>query len=800
MHTYTVASPQGGYLYTVTCADSNSGNASTEITSAQAPQGNLTVSPYYLNSVASSVCSGSSQGFGWCWENPLPTGANLRAISAPTALNVWAVGDAGTLLETTDGGQTWQVKSTNTSANLVAIQAIDQNKAYIVADNGEVLTTTTAGVGANGSGWTSSNPTTTLSLTSASIVSPTTIWGVNNSSSVVETTDGGNTWPTDSGTGLTPGAVFNAVAGSSATAAWIVGSTGPIPTSVAIAGSGISEIGFAANTEGGGNWTSYTYGPGLAEIANFEAMSLSSVSLTTANASGSACSPGSPSQSSVWLGGWVAFNVNANPGSYPITFESVGDDSVPGDTATPYNTGAGGMVIHAFDQNSAWGTAGPGGLTLNPPYAVTSVGAVDYTQAGNLSNVGTPSPWISSSAIYAPLINALTSPDCVHGWAAGDAGTILYTADSAADWTPQTSTVTPVGNSNLISIAAVSVEKAYALDLSNNGSSLVPGLAGVSFRVFSTNDGGGTWSAATAEQSSGALIVQGAHRLPGQIASDPSGDLVVAGPGILTSYSSVLQSWDSSIHEAPSVSCTNGVAGQYAQDWEGASLSQDSKSAWVVDGCGDVLQDYYPSLAGQYSNWSLVSTQASVTSLFPGQSVNAIDALSTTSAIIVGSGGLIALVSSTSSGTPLIAVTSGTTNSLYAVSIATTGNGVGNGWAVGANGTILRTIDSGQTWVSQSWTGIDYADYDFTSVSTPDGDSAWVIGQPATTCVVSCPSAPIVINLSNGGQTNPVQQTTGASSIQAVGSVDPENPNTAWIVGSNGAILETFTGGNGPPE
>jgi photosystem II stability/assembly factor-like uncharacterized protein len=125
---------------------------------------------------------------------------------------------------------------------------------------------------------------------------------------------------------------------------------------------------------------------------------------------------------------------------------------------------------------------------------------------------------------------------------------------------------------------------------------------------------------------------------------------------------------------------------------------------------------------------------------------------------------------------------------------------VGHGWAVGANGTILRTIDSGQIWVSQSWNGANYADYDFTSVSTPDGDSGWVVGQPAATCGSSCPSGPIVINLSNGGQTNPVPQTSGASSIQAVGSIDPGNSNTAWIVGSNGTILETFTGGNGATE
>ena len=96
-HTYTTS---GSYPYSVQCTD---GNESSEIHSTKA----LEVLPYDLNVVASGTCSTGFRGLGWCWQLPLPTGATLRAVAALSPLSGWAVGDAGTVLQTNDGGITW---------------------------------------------------------------------------------------------------------------------------------------------------------------------------------------------------------------------------------------------------------------------------------------------------------------------------------------------------------------------------------------------------------------------------------------------------------------------------------------------------------------------------------------------------------------------------------------------------------------------------------------------------------------------------------------------------------------------
>src|SRR5262245_26005951 len=52
--------------------------------------------------VAGDFCS---QG-GWCWEDPLPQGNILRGVWGTSATDVWAVGEAATLLHF--DGSTWR--------------------------------------------------------------------------------------------------------------------------------------------------------------------------------------------------------------------------------------------------------------------------------------------------------------------------------------------------------------------------------------------------------------------------------------------------------------------------------------------------------------------------------------------------------------------------------------------------------------------------------------------------------------------------------------------------------------------
>jgi hypothetical protein len=45
----------------------------------------------------------------WEWETPRPQGNQLYALSCPSASTCFAVGEAGTILATTNGGNTWTI-------------------------------------------------------------------------------------------------------------------------------------------------------------------------------------------------------------------------------------------------------------------------------------------------------------------------------------------------------------------------------------------------------------------------------------------------------------------------------------------------------------------------------------------------------------------------------------------------------------------------------------------------------------------------------------------------------------------
>jgi photosystem II stability/assembly factor-like uncharacterized protein len=88
---------------------------------------------------SANVQVGSS---GWLWGNPLPQGNTLRAMtfSGPTG---YAVGDFGTLLKTSDAGDTWKGLPAGTFSNLTEVQAVDANT--VVAGGGCVARISTNG-------------------------------------------------------------------------------------------------------------------------------------------------------------------------------------------------------------------------------------------------------------------------------------------------------------------------------------------------------------------------------------------------------------------------------------------------------------------------------------------------------------------------------------------------------------------------------------------------------------------------------------------------------------------------------
>src|SRR5437588_252293 len=175
---------------------------------------------------------------GWFWQNPRPQGNWLYATAAVDANTVFAVGAAGTILRTTDGGASWSFQSiggaslaaatmgtavgaggtlrrttrgggscsphaSGTSLWLSGVSFTDANNGTAVGGAGTILRTTDGGAT-----WTPQASGTSVSLFSVSFTDANTGTAVGLSGTILRTIDGGVTWtPQASGTSVSHSSV-----------------------------------------------------------------------------------------------------------------------------------------------------------------------------------------------------------------------------------------------------------------------------------------------------------------------------------------------------------------------------------------------------------------------------------------------------------------------------------------------------------------------------------------------------------------------------------------------------------------
>jgi photosystem II stability/assembly factor-like uncharacterized protein len=83
---------------------------------------------------------------GWVMQTS-GTGQNLTAVDFVSAMNGVAVGDARTILRTTDGGSTWTAVNAGTGSRLDAVSFADDSFGVAVGEEGQVLRTQNGGLG-----------------------------------------------------------------------------------------------------------------------------------------------------------------------------------------------------------------------------------------------------------------------------------------------------------------------------------------------------------------------------------------------------------------------------------------------------------------------------------------------------------------------------------------------------------------------------------------------------------------------------------------------------------------------------
>jgi photosystem II stability/assembly factor-like uncharacterized protein len=125
----------------------------------------------------------------WTWQSPLPQGNLLRSICFPDDLTGYAAGDAGTILKTDDGGETWSVLDNVGGLDIFSMDFIDAQHGILVGESGMIARTSDGG-----STWSYPASGTQASLNAVEMIDQFTAVAIGRDSLMVRTEDGGDTW------------------------------------------------------------------------------------------------------------------------------------------------------------------------------------------------------------------------------------------------------------------------------------------------------------------------------------------------------------------------------------------------------------------------------------------------------------------------------------------------------------------------------------------------------------------------------------------------------------------------------
>jgi len=176
-------------------------------------------------------------GAAWTRQtSPVPD-ATLRGVDFADSATGWLVGSSGTILHTTNGGADWTAQSSGTSLSLNDATALDADNAWAVGSGGTVRRTVDGGAA-----WTGVASGITSDLCACDFVSNSRGWMVGNSGAI-------RFWDGSASTGQTSGttATLQDVCFANDHVGWIVGLAGVILKTV----------------DGGQNWLSQTIPAGV---------------------------------------------------------------------------------------------------------------------------------------------------------------------------------------------------------------------------------------------------------------------------------------------------------------------------------------------------------------------------------------------------------------------------------------------------------------------------------------------------------------------------------------------------------
>jgi photosystem II stability/assembly factor-like uncharacterized protein len=362
--------------------------------------------------------TGQSRGRSWYIQNPIPTSNSLLDVEFIGEYEAWAVGAAGTLLHTTNGGQTWHeaLPLPVTAADLFFL---DHDNGWAVGGDGMILYTDDGGYSWD---WQASG--TDEYLTAVTFINHRLGWAVGDHGLVLNTTDGGRTWELQY---LSGASTLYDVLFVSDREGWAVGSFGVI----------------VQTDDGGVTWNHVDAGipvdlgePYMEVHAELDA--IASADQETITIVGEAIQ---------WdLIGGIRLRTDDGGDSWDVELTNVShsdvkyvnetDGWIVGYAGTIFKTADRGVTWELFDPPFGWSLSA---VSFSGPQigcAVGSYGMIVRTDDGGQT-------WTRETEGSQHIINDIFFADSIHGWVAAldwvyrtdDGGETWEPTESTANWT-----------------------------------------------------------------------------------------------------------------------------------------------------------------------------------------------------------------------------------------------------------------------------------------------------------------------------------------------------------------------------
>ncbi len=324
------------------------------------------------------------------------------------------------------------------------------------------------------------------------------------------------------------------------------------------------------------------------------------------------------------------------------------------------------------------------------------------------------------------------------GWAVGEYGVIIHTRDGGATWQPQDSRV---------------VSELRGVTCIDDQTALVLGRYGLALK---TANGGDAWDA---------LLNASTQHLRGVAAADPLHAWAVGGKGTIVATANGGASWQSQV---------SGVE----RDLEAITFVSPTHG-WAVGDKGTVV-----ATTDGGTTWHKQETTI-------GEALRGVSFVNAEQGWAAGTHGTILTTHNGGKNWALLNRGGGDGRHAEWHFFAVSFLDPLRGWVVGQNGTILRTRDGGRSW-DQQWGYNKRSNVGFLSdASFPTRDHGWAVGWQLLG------GQSVIMATDDGGESWDFQSGasvhTGHSGIlRGVKFVDNK---VGWVVGDQGTILKTVNGG-----